>query len=41
MNVKEAALQTGVADPLYFSRVFRKRLGLSPREMIRRYRPWG
>jgi AraC-like DNA-binding protein len=38
MNIKEAARRAGFADPLYFSRVFRKRFGISPREMIRRYR---
>jgi len=38
MNVKEAALRSGFTDALYFSRVFRRRFGLTPRDMIRRYR---
>jgi AraC-like DNA-binding protein len=38
MNVKEAALRSGFTDPLYFSRVFRRRFGITPRDMIRRYR---
>ncbi|HYF51925.1 MAG TPA: AraC family transcriptional regulator [Planctomycetota bacterium] len=38
MNVKEVAHKAGFADPLYFSRVFRQQFGISPREMIRRFR---
>lgn len=38
MNVKEAAKFSGYPDPLYFSRVFRHRFGMSPSDMIRRYR---
>ncbi len=37
MNVKQVAHQVGYPDALYFSRVFRQHLGLSPRELIRRY----
>jgi transcriptional regulator GlxA family with amidase domain len=38
MSVKEAAFRAGFADQLYFSRVFRHRFGISPREMIQRHR---
>jgi AraC-like DNA-binding protein len=38
MNVKEVAHKAGFSDPLYFSRVFRQQFGISPREMIRRFR---
>ncbi|HYF48591.1 MAG TPA: helix-turn-helix transcriptional regulator [Planctomycetota bacterium] len=38
IRVKEAARQVGISDPLYFSNIFRKRFGLSPRELVRRYR---
>src|SRR5205807_1262440 len=38
MNVKEAAKKAGYSDPLYFSRVFRHHFGMSPSDMIRRYR---
>jgi len=31
MPVKEIALRIGYEDPLYFSRVFRKETGVSPR----------
>ena len=31
-NVTEIAEQTGYKDPLYFSRVFKKLVGLSPSE---------
>ena len=30
LNIKEISDQCGFTDPLYFSRMFRKRLGLSP-----------
>ena len=36
--VKTVALRMGYANPLYFSRQFRARFGMSPREVIRRYR---
>ena len=36
--VKEVARQTGYADPLYFSRVFKSHFGISPSEMIHRHR---
>lgn len=32
MNVKEIALQCGFSDPLYFSRIFHKHLGIAPSE---------
>jgi AraC-like DNA-binding protein len=38
MNVKEAARHAGYPDALYFSRVFRHQFGMSPSEMIKRYR---
>ena len=38
MNVKEVAHRMGYPDPLYFSRLFKGKFGLSPREIIRRYR---
>jgi AraC-like DNA-binding protein len=38
MSIKEAAQKTGFSDQLYFSRLFRKRFGLSPRELIRKNR---
>ena len=38
VSVKEAAVQVGFDDPLYFSRLFHKHFGLSPRELIRRNR---
>jgi AraC-like DNA-binding protein len=37
-NVAETARRTGYADPFYFSRVFRKLTGMSPREWARRRR---
>ncbi len=37
-NVSEAARRTGYADPFYFSRVFRRRTGLAPREWAARGR---
>jgi len=38
VNVAEAARRTGYADPFYFSRVFRRRTGLAPREWAARGR---
>ncbi|HYF51455.1 MAG TPA: helix-turn-helix transcriptional regulator [Planctomycetota bacterium] len=38
MSVKEVARTVGYPDALYFSRIFTRQLGLSPREMIRQYR---
>jgi transcriptional regulator GlxA family with amidase domain len=38
MNVGAVARATGFADPLYFSRAFRRRFGISPREMLRNFR---
>jgi len=32
LTVKEIARQVGYEDPLYFSRAFRKRVGMSPME---------
>jgi AraC-like DNA-binding protein len=37
-NVGEIARRVGYADPLYFSRVFKRRFGLSPIELVRRFR---
>jgi AraC-like DNA-binding protein len=31
MNVKAIAAQLGYEDPLYFSRIFSKTIGMSPR----------
>ena len=38
LNVKEVAHRTGYPNALYFSRAFRSYFGMSPREMIHRYR---
>jgi AraC-like DNA-binding protein len=38
LSVKEVAHKSGYPDPRYFSRVFRNHFGVSPREMIRKYR---
>jgi AraC-like DNA-binding protein len=38
LNVSEVAERTGYADPLYFSRVFRRHFGVPPSEFIRRKR---
>ena len=38
LNVKEVAHKTGYPDALYFSRVFKEHFGISPREMIKRFR---
>ncbi len=38
LNVKQVAHQTGYPDALYFSRVFKEHFGISPRDMIRRFR---
>lgn len=32
MSIKETALQSGFSDPLYFSRCFKKHIGISPSE---------
>ena len=37
-NVSQAARRTGYADPFYFSRVFRRRTGLAPRQWAARGR---
>jgi AraC-like DNA-binding protein len=34
MNVSETALRVGYQDPFYFSKVFKKRVGLSPRQWL-------
>lgn len=33
-SVKEAAIACGFSDPLYFSKVFKNRMGVSPSEFI-------
>jgi AraC-like DNA-binding protein len=33
MNVAECALRCGYADPAYFSRVFKKHFGFSPKNI--------
>jgi AraC-like DNA-binding protein len=38
LNVKQVAHQCGYPDAQYFSKVFRKQFGLSPAEIIHRYR---
>ncbi|MEX0777843.1 MAG: AraC family transcriptional regulator [Phycisphaeraceae bacterium] len=38
LYIKEVAHRVGYADPLYFSRAFRRHFGISPREVIRRFR---
>ncbi len=38
LNVKEISHQAGYSDPLYFSRVFKQRYGISPSAVIRRFR---
>jgi AraC-like DNA-binding protein len=38
-NVSEAALRVGYEDPFYFSRVFRRRTGLAPRDWAAGRRP--
>jgi AraC-like DNA-binding protein len=38
MNVSAVARATGFDDPLYFSRAFRRRFGISPREMIQDFK---
>jgi AraC-like DNA-binding protein len=38
MKVNEVARATGFSDPLYFSRAFRRRFGISPREMIQHFK---
>jgi AraC-like DNA-binding protein len=35
LNVTQVAIRVGYADPLYFSRVFKKRTGVSPRHWMR------
>jgi AraC-like DNA-binding protein len=37
-NIKEVARKCGYPDPLYFSKLFRRHFGLSPAEIIHRYR---
>ena len=34
MKVSDIAYLCGYMDPLYFSKVFRKKMGLSPREYM-------
>jgi AraC-like DNA-binding protein len=41
LYVKEIAHRVGYPDPLYFSRVFKAHFGMSPREVIRKYRRAG
>jgi two-component system, response regulator YesN len=36
LNVSEVAYQTGYNDPLYFSRVFKQKLGISPLKFAKR-----
>ncbi|HYF49843.1 MAG TPA: helix-turn-helix transcriptional regulator [Planctomycetota bacterium] len=38
LNIKEVARKCGYPDPLYFSKLFRRHFGLSPGEIIHRYR---
>jgi transcriptional regulator GlxA family with amidase domain len=38
LSVAQVARRAGYADPLYFSRVFRARFGITPSDMIRRHR---
>jgi len=38
-TVKEIAQAVGFDDPYYFSRIFRKKVGLSPEHYRRRYYP--
>ena len=38
LSVAEIAFAVGFADPLNFSRFFRKRTGVSPREFRKQYR---
>jgi AraC-like DNA-binding protein len=40
MKVKDAARAVGFSDPLYFSRRFRRRFGLSPRDVLRGAGPY-
>ena len=35
-SVKNVAILSGFADPLYFSSVFKESIGISPREYIER-----
>lgn len=37
-SVSEIAIRCGYSDPLYFSKVFKKMLGCSPREYIKRFK---
>ncbi len=39
-SVAEAAEATGFDDPFYFSRLFRRQIGLAPRQFARRTRKW-
>ncbi len=38
-NVSEAAFAVGFSDPLYFSRAFHERFGVTPSSLIRRFSP--
>lgn len=39
-SIKDIAYQCGYSDPLYFSKVFKLRMGLSPKEYIKRTAPY-
>ena len=39
--VYEAAEEAGFSDPYYFSKVFKKKMGLSPSSYLRQYRGGG
>jgi AraC family transcriptional regulator of arabinose operon len=39
LNVSETAYQVGFSDPLYFSRIFHDRFGVTPSSLIREFTP--